>query len=64
MQASKTVWDNIVRKKIYQNQLSEAGITVGEADVWNEVINAPSVKDNPQFQNEVGFLMKLNSNNF
>ncbi|QNM85672.1 peptidylprolyl isomerase [Polaribacter pectinis] len=54
MQATKTVWDNIVRKKIYQNQLSEAGITVGEADVWNEVINAPSVKSNPQFLNEAG----------
>lgn len=54
MQASKSVWDNIVRKKIYKNQLSEAGISVGEADVWEEVINAPSVKSNPQFQNEAG----------
>ena len=54
MQASKTVWDNILRKKIYQNQLAEAGITVGEADVWNELINAPSVKGSPQFQNEAG----------
>jgi peptidylprolyl isomerase/peptidyl-prolyl cis-trans isomerase D len=54
MQATKTVWDNILRKKIYQNQLSEAGITVGEEDVWNEIINAPSVKDNPQFLNEAG----------
>ncbi|ARV16231.1 peptidylprolyl isomerase [Polaribacter sp. SA4-12] len=54
MQASKTVWDNILRKKIYQNQLTEAGITVGEADVWNELINAPSVKGSPQFQNEAG----------
>ncbi len=72
MQASKTVWDNIVRKKIYQNQLSEAGITVGEADVWNELINAPSVNNNPQFQNEAGlfdetkfkqFLADTKSNN-
>ena len=54
MQAAKTVWDNIVRKKIYQNQLTEAGITVGETDVWNEVLNAPSVKNNPQFLNEAG----------
>ena len=54
MQASKNVWDNIVRKKIYQNQLSEAGITVGESDVWREVINAGSVQNNPQFQNEIG----------
>ena len=54
MQATKTVWDNILRKKIYQNQLSEAGITVGEADVWKEITNAPSVKSNPQFLNEAG----------
>jgi peptidylprolyl isomerase/peptidyl-prolyl cis-trans isomerase D len=54
MQASKTVWDNILRKKIYQNQLAEAGITVGEEDVWNELINAPSVKGSPQFQNDAG----------
>ena len=64
MQASKTVWDNIVRKKIYQNQLSEAGITVGEADVWNEVINASSVKDNPQFQNEIGLFDELKFKQF
>lgn len=54
MQASKTVWDNILRKKIYKNQLTEAGITVGEADVWNELINSPSVKGSAQFQNEAG----------
>ncbi|TMM32081.1 peptidylprolyl isomerase [Polaribacter aestuariivivens] len=54
MQAAKTVWDNIVRKKIYKNQLEEAGITVGEQDVWNEVINSPSVSGSPQFQNEAG----------
>ena len=54
MQAANTVWDNIVRKKIYKSQLDEAGITVGEEDVWNEVISAPSVQNNPQFQNEAG----------
>ncbi len=54
MQASKTVWNNLLRKKIYKNQLSSAGITVGEADVWQEIINSPSVKGNPQFLNEAG----------
>ena len=54
MQAAKTVWDNIVRKKIYKNQLEEAGITIGEADIWNEVINAQFVQSNPEYQNEVG----------
>lgn len=54
MQAAKTVWDNIVRKKIYKNQLDQAGITIGEADVWDEIVNAPFVQNNPQYQNEVG----------
>lgn len=54
MQAAKTVWDNIVRKKIYANQLEEAGITIGEADVWNEIVNASFVQNNPQYQNEAG----------
>ncbi|MHB0754375.1 peptidylprolyl isomerase [Polaribacter sp. M15] len=54
MQAAKTVWDNIVRKKIYSNQLEEAGITIGEADVWNEIVNAQFVQNNPQYQNEAG----------
>jgi peptidylprolyl isomerase/peptidyl-prolyl cis-trans isomerase D len=54
MQAAKTVWDNIVRKKIYSNQLDEAGITIGEEDVWNEIVSAQFVQNNPQYQNEAG----------
>ncbi|PQJ77490.1 peptidylprolyl isomerase [Polaribacter glomeratus] len=54
MQAAKTVWDNILRKKIYKNQLTGAGITIGEADVWNELVNAPFVQNNPEYQTESG----------
>ena len=54
MQAVKAVWDNLLRSKIYTNQLEQAGISVGEADVWKELINAPSVKNNPQYLNEAG----------
>ncbi len=54
MQAAKTVWDNLVRKKIYNNQLEEAGITIGEADIWNQIVNAPFVQESPLYQNEVG----------
>ena len=54
MQASKVVWDNLVRQKIYKTQLEEAGITVGENDVWNKLIENPSIKNSPQYQNEVG----------
>jgi peptidylprolyl isomerase/peptidyl-prolyl cis-trans isomerase D len=54
MQAAKTVWDNILRKKIYKKQLTEAGITIGEADVWKELISAPFVQNNPEYLNESG----------
>ena len=54
MQAVNTVWENILRKKIYQNQLNEAGITIGESDVWNELIATPFVQNNPEYQNEAG----------
>lgn len=54
MQAAKTVWENLVRKKIYENQLEKAGITIGETDVYNEVKAASFVQSNPQYQNEAG----------
>ncbi len=54
MQASKFVWDNLVREKIYTKQLEEAGITIGEEDIWNQIITSPSIANNPQFQNEAG----------
>ncbi len=54
MQASKTVWDNIIRKKIYKNQLQEAGVTIGEADVWSQLVSAQFVQSNPEYQNEAG----------
>ena len=54
MQASNAVWNNLLRTKIYQSQLAEAGITVGESDVWNALIENPSVRSNVDFQNEAG----------
>lgn len=54
MQAAKAVWDNILRKKLYKKQLDEAGITIGEADVWNQIISTPFVQNNPNYHNEAG----------
>jgi peptidylprolyl isomerase/peptidyl-prolyl cis-trans isomerase D len=54
MQVAKAVWDNLVRQKIYKEQLSEAGITIGQEDVWQEVLKQSSVNSNPQFFNEAG----------
>lgn len=54
MQAANAVWNNLLREKIYSQQLEEAGVTIGESDVWNELISLPSVSQNPQFLNEAG----------
>tara|TARA_B110000003_G_scaffold276446_1_gene322958 strand:+ start:7999 stop:10161 length:2163 start_codon:yes stop_codon:yes gene_type:complete len=54
MQAAKTVWENILKDKIYTKQLEKAGITIGETDVLDNIINSPSVQRNPEFLNEAG----------
>lgn len=54
MQAARTVWNNLLREKIYGKQLDEAGITIGENDVWQQMISQQFVQTNPDFQNELG----------
>lgn len=54
MQASNIVWNNLVREKIYKNQLAEAGITVGENDVWTALKENPSIKGDKRFLNAAG----------
>ena len=54
MQASKIVWDNLVRERIYKTQLAAAGINVGENDVWTALIQNQSVRTNQQFLNAAG----------
>lgn len=50
MQAAKNVWENLVRQKIYDSQLAEAGITVGEADILNDLYEKDFIKSDPRFQ--------------
>ena len=58
MQAAKTVWENVLKERIYTKQLEEAGVTVGESDVIDNIINSPSVQNNAQFFNEAGLFDK------
>ncbi len=53
-QATDQVWDAIMSDKIYSSQLEKAGVVVGENDIWEAIINEPSIKNSPQFQNELG----------
>ncbi len=53
-QATDQVWNAIMSDKIYSTQLEKAGIVVGENDIWEAIINEPSIKNSPQFQNDLG----------
>lgn len=54
MQAARTVWDNLVREKLYKGELKEVGITIGDEDLLKEMANNQSVNSNPQFLNAAG----------
>ncbi|CAM1352057.1 peptidylprolyl isomerase [Tenacibaculum insulae] len=50
MQAAKAVWNNLIRQKIYKNQLEEAGITIGDADIMNKLYETEFIQNDPRFQ--------------
>lgn len=53
-QATKQVWESIIAEKIFNEQLSKAGIVIGEKEIWNAIISDPSINSSPTFQNEAG----------
>lgn len=54
IQSAKAVWNTIVSDKIYTKQLKDAGIVVGEEDVWKTILSLPYVQSSPLFKNETG----------
>ena len=50
MQAAKTVWNNLLKQKVYEGQLNEAGITIGEADIMSALYDVQFVKNDERFQ--------------
>ncbi len=52
MQAAKNVWNSLLRQKIYETQLENAGITVGEADIMKALIESSGVQNQARFQTE------------
>lgn len=54
LQNVKTAWDNLVRERVYKNQLKKSGIVVGEKDVWDEILKQPFIQNSPMFKNEAG----------
>lgn len=52
MQTVNQVWNQLVREKLYDEQIEKAGIVVGEKDLWDAIVNI--YKNSPNFQNEAG----------
>lgn len=55
MQAVNAVWNTMVSDKIFKYQLEEAGIVVGEKDIWDAMTQLPEIQNSQIFKNEVGF---------
>lgn len=53
-QAVNAVWNNVLSEKIFKTQLEEAGIVVGEKDIWDAIIEIPSIQNAELFKNEIG----------
>ena len=54
MQAVNAVWNNKVSEGVFKTQLEEAGIVIGEKDLWDAMVALPSVQGSPLFLNEGG----------
>lgn len=54
MQAVNAVWNNMVSEGVFKTQLEEAGIVIGEKDLWDAMVALPSVQGSPLFKNEIG----------
>ena len=52
MQTVNKVWNQLVREKLYDKQIEDAGIIVGEKDLWDAIVNI--YKNSPNFKNEAG----------
>jgi peptidylprolyl isomerase/peptidyl-prolyl cis-trans isomerase D len=52
MQAVNAVWNQMVGEKIFEKQLEEAGIVVGEKDIWEGIKALPAIQNSPLFKNE------------
>lgn len=54
IQSVNAAWDNLIRERVYKNQLKKSGIVVGEKDVWDEILKQPFIQNSPMFKNEAG----------
>lgn len=52
------VWNQMVREKIYEIKLEEAGVVIGEEEIWQAIIKDQRILSSPQFKNEQGVFLE------
>ena len=55
LQAENSVWNQVLRERLYQDKLEEAGVVIGEQDIWEAIITNPQIKGAPRFQKDGAF---------
>ncbi|ANW95238.1 hypothetical protein AXE80_02590 [Wenyingzhuangia fucanilytica] len=54
MTVENMVWDQMVREKIYETKLAQAGVVIGEGEIWQAIIASNEVVNSPQFKDKDG----------
>lgn len=54
MYVENLIWDQMVREKIYEIKLEEAGVVIGEGEMWEAIISSNGVINSPQFKDKEG----------
>ena len=52
MQAVNAVWNATIADKIFETELEEAGIVIGEKDIWDAMVQLPQIQNSTLFKNE------------
>ena len=52
IQAVNAVWNATIADKIFETQLEEAGIVIGEKDIWDAMVQLPQIQNSTLFKNE------------
>ncbi len=52
IQAVNAVWNAMIADKIFETQLEDAGIVIGEKDIWDAMVQLPQIQNSALFKNE------------
>lgn len=54
LQVENMIWSQMIREKIYESKLEQAGVIVGEQAIWQAIIGSQEVQQAPMFKDKSG----------